>query len=79
VTVRFGENQLVQEMAGGTSYAASHERVLFLGLGGWTGTCQIEVRWPSGAVDTVEGAAGGPLLTVLEGRGLFQTNYELPD
>jgi hypothetical protein len=79
VTVRFGERQLIQEIAGGTSYAGSNERILIFGLGDWSGDCQLEVRWPSGIVDTVHGSVGNSLITVLEGIGPYATNYELPD
>lgn len=67
VFVRYGDKRQAQEMAGGTSYAASHERMLFFGLGDWQGACQVEVRWPSGIVDLVELPHADGLVSVLEG------------
>jgi hypothetical protein len=37
-----------QELPGGTSYAASHERVLSFGLGNRNGKVDVNVMWPSG-------------------------------
>ena len=43
----------MQELAGGTSYCSSHEPVLIFGLGELVVPCTIEVRWPSGIVQTL--------------------------
>ena len=53
VTVRSGETTWMQELAGGTSYCSSHEPVLIFGLGELVVPCTIEVRWPSGIVQTL--------------------------
>ena len=49
VTLRVGHKTLVQELAGGTSYCASHQPILLFGLGDSTGPCELEIRWPGGA------------------------------
>ncbi|MAG92751.1 MAG: hypothetical protein CMJ48_03225 [Planctomycetaceae bacterium] len=49
--VRFGEKRLVQELAGGTSYCASHEPILVFGLGDIQEACTLELRWPDGRVE----------------------------
>ncbi|HAP09097.1 MAG TPA: hypothetical protein DCR20_14845, partial [Planctomycetaceae bacterium] len=41
VQVECGGEQLVQELPGGTSYAASHERLLHFGLGALQGALQV--------------------------------------
>ena len=46
VEVSIGEQRLVQELAGGTSFCSGHEPALFFGLGDWGYTCDIEVTWP---------------------------------
>lgn len=49
VTVQQGpERRLYQELAGGTSYCASHQPMLHFGLGASTEPCQVTIRWPSG-------------------------------
>lgn len=50
VTLRVGNKTLVQELAGGTSYCASHQPILLFGLGDSAGPCDLEIRWPGGAV-----------------------------
>jgi hypothetical protein len=42
--------ELMQELAGGTSYASSHQPVLIFGLGSQAGPCEVEVIWPSGRI-----------------------------
>ncbi|MBI3863525.1 MAG: CRTAC1 family protein [Planctomycetia bacterium] len=68
VHVHCGGKRMYNEVAGGTSYAATHERTLFFGLGDTTGPCRIEVRWPSGMTDTVELAGTDRLVTIREGQ-----------
>ena len=75
VTVHYGDQSLVAELAGGTSFEASHQRLLFFGLGAWNGPCRVEVVWPSGALDAVELATPDQLVMVEEGRGRFAGGY----
>lgn len=46
VEVSYGDEQLVQQLAGGTSFCSGHEPALFFGLGDWSGNCEITVAWP---------------------------------
>ena len=48
VTVTQGDLSLYSEMAGGTSYCASHQPIISVGLGESTIPCTIDVTWPSG-------------------------------
>lgn len=50
VTVTSGENRLVQQLTGGTSYLAAHEPILHFGLGASAGEVEIAVRWWNDAV-----------------------------
>jgi len=74
--VTCGKKRLVGELAGGTSYAASHERLVCFGLGSIEGPCQVEVRWPSGTVDHVEVPARQKRIEIVEGHGIM--NRGLP-
>jgi hypothetical protein len=69
VSIRFGEEQRTAELAGGTSYAASHEHVLTFGLGNYSGAVSINVQWTSGTSDRLEVGPNDRVVTVLEGRG----------
>ncbi len=42
------ERPFVQEIAGGTSFGASHNRTLFFGVGEDTGPWKVKIEWPSG-------------------------------
>lgn len=57
VLVRAGDRVLMQELAGGTSYCSSHEHVLVFGLGKHDSVVDIDVVWPSGALQTLKGTA----------------------
>jgi hypothetical protein len=54
VTVTAGPTRYLQELCGGTSYAATHQPALIFGLGTWNQPCKIKVRWPSGRTQEME-------------------------
>jgi hypothetical protein len=56
----------IQEVCGGTSFAASHEPVLSFGLGRYTGELHLKVLWPSGAVQEFEHVSAGQHLVISE-------------
>ena len=53
--VRWDGGEQMQQLCGGTSYASSHQPILIFGLGDWSGLCDVEVVWPDGQVQTLEG------------------------
>ncbi len=68
VVVRYAGKVQVQEVLSGCSFCSSNDPRLHFGLGAAT-TADIEVRWPSGLVERVHGAAANQLLTLREGGG----------
>jgi len=52
----------------GSSYCSQSELPVTFGLGSAAGPVKVEVRWPSGTVDTVD-ARAGERITVREGEG----------
>jgi hypothetical protein len=68
VTVTAGESLYVQELCGGTSYAATHQPALFFGLGDWQRPCDVSVRWPSGRVQVLKNVPVDRLLVVDESQ-----------
>ena len=62
----------VDEVRSGGSYLSQNDLRLHFGLGMRTAVDLIEVRWPSGAVDTITGLAVNRLLTIKEGKGLIE-------
>ncbi len=69
VNVTCGDERLRGEFAGGTSFAAAHQRLLCFGLGETDASCLIEVHWPSGVVDKISIDHPDRLVTVVEGLG----------
>ncbi len=65
-TVHTATGRLLQELAGGTSYCASHEPMLIFGLGESAAPCRIEVRWPDGTVEVRDHVAVDQALLLLE-------------
>ncbi|HVW01723.1 MAG TPA: ASPIC/UnbV domain-containing protein, partial [Planctomycetaceae bacterium] len=50
-----GSTTLTQELAGGTSYCSAHEAALIFGLGDDSSDVDLEIRWPDGSHELVEG------------------------
>ncbi len=68
VALRQGNRTLVQELAGGVSYCSAHERALIFGLGDFSEECELEIRWPDGAVQSVQVVTIDQQLTVRQNR-----------
>ena len=66
VTVTSGDRTWIRELCGGTSYASTHQPLLAVGLGDREGPCIVEVRWPSGATQRLEGVAVDQALLLRE-------------
>ena len=56
----------IQEICGGTSFAASHEPILSFGLGRFTGELDLKVLWPSGTVQEFKHVSAGQHLVISE-------------
>lgn len=69
VQVEFDGRLRKLELAGGTSYAASHEHAVWFGLGNWTGPVHVSIDWPSGLKDQFDVPPESSRVTVLEGLG----------
>jgi len=57
---------LISELAGGTSYCATHEPNLFLPLGEASGPVSLEIRWPGGSTQSIHVEEIDRKLTVIE-------------
>jgi hypothetical protein len=64
-----GETQS-QMMRSGSSYLSASELMLTFGLARHEKVDVIEVRWPSGQVDTLSNIPTGQTITVTEGKGI---------
>jgi hypothetical protein len=69
VRVRAGDLTLVDEVRSGGSYLSQSDLRVHFGLGAYTGTVSVEVRWPNGKEQRFEGVATGKIVTLTEGTG----------
>jgi hypothetical protein len=69
VLVRYGNKVQAQGVLSQSSYVSSNDPRLHFGLGAET-KADIEVYWPSGAVEKYPGQAANRLVTILEGHGV---------
>jgi hypothetical protein len=63
-----GKRQLVRTIDGGGSYISSHDRRVHFGLGWAERVDKLEVRWPSGQVESSTGLAAGCEVIWEEGK-----------
>jgi hypothetical protein len=54
LTLACGTRKLVRWITGGGSYLSSHDKRVIFGLGNYTGSIQLEVRWPNGKTKTID-------------------------
>jgi hypothetical protein len=73
VTVVAGNLTQYDEVRSGGSYLSSSDLRLHFGLGAAKNIDRVEVRWPSGQVDTVRSAPADRILTIKEGQGLVES------
>ena len=74
--VKLGAGGLTQtdEVRSGSGYLSQNDLRLHFGLGDRKSIDFIEVRWPSGVVDTLQEIAPNQILVIKEGYGLLTTD-----
>jgi hypothetical protein len=70
VTATIGSKRLVRDVRAGSSYLGQSDVRIHLGLGAADVVDKLEIRWPSGQVDTIKTVAAHQLVTVHEGAGI---------
>ncbi|HLH17553.1 MAG TPA: CRTAC1 family protein [Bryobacteraceae bacterium] len=68
VTVEAGGGRQVDEVMSGGSFYSQNEMALYFGLGQASAADRIEVRWPSGKVQTWRNVAANRRLAITEGE-----------
>jgi hypothetical protein len=61
---------LVREVKAGSSYLSQNDLRVHFGLGAAERADRLEIRWPSGVVDTIENIQANRIVVVREGMGL---------
>jgi enediyne biosynthesis protein E4 len=71
VTAHYGGKMQAQEVLSQSSFYSASDSRLHFGLGAAV-TADLEIRWPSGAKETVKGVAADHLVVVKEGAGIVK-------
>src|SRR5712672_4616133 len=70
VTIRAAGVQQFSEVRGGASYLSQNDLRLHFGLGTAKKMESVEIRWPTGKVETLENVAADAIYTIVEGAGI---------
>jgi enediyne biosynthesis protein E4 len=70
VTIRSAGVKQLSEVRGGASYLSQNDLRLHFGLGTAKKMESVEIRWPSGKVETLENVAADAIYTIVEGSGI---------
>jgi len=73
VTIRATGVKQFSEVRGGGSYLSQNDLRLHFGLGTAKKMESIEIRWPSGKVETLENVAADAIYTIVEGAGIRES------
>jgi hypothetical protein len=78
VTIRAAGVQQFGEVRGGASYLSQNDLRLHFGLGAAKKMESVEIRWPSGKVETLENIAADAIYTIVEGSGIRAATHLPP-
>ena len=73
VTIHASGVRQIGEVRGGGSYLSQNDLRLHFGLGGSTKLDSVEIRWPSGKLETLENLPADSIYTVVESSGIRGT------
>jgi hypothetical protein len=73
VTIRAAGVKQFSEVRGGASYLSQNDLRLHFGLGTAKKMESVEIRWPSGKVETLENVAADAIYTIVEGAGIRES------
>src|SRR5262249_53112114 len=65
-----GGKTLMRYVKAGSSYQGQNDLRVHFGLEQSSQADRLEVLWPSGVIDTIEGIKANQILVVTEGRGI---------
>ena len=75
VEVHVGERKLVQEVAAGQGFSSTNSPYLIFGLGTAPSVDKVQIRWPSGKVQTLPSLTAGQAIIVTEGSKSLRRIY----
>jgi hypothetical protein len=74
VTVTTGKLRQVDEVRSGGSYASQRDFRLHFGVADATRVDRIDIRWPSGVVESISDVGVNQWILVKEGQGVIRTS-----
>jgi enediyne biosynthesis protein E4 len=78
IKVVTGSTSQTDEIHSGGSYLSQNDLRVHFGLGAATKIDRVEIRWPSGKIDSIANLAGDRFYSVLEGRGIVDADQIHP-
>ena len=72
VTVTAGDLVLIQPLISGTSYFSTNAKELYFGIGMSTKADRLEIKWPSGIIQTFNNIENNQTVLIIEGKESFQ-------
>jgi len=76
ITVKSGQRSQIREVKSGGSYLSQSDMRVHFGLDTATKADVVEIRWPSGLVETFKDVKANQFLVVTEGKGLKRMKNE---
>jgi hypothetical protein len=73
VTIHAAGVRQIAEVRGGNSYLSQNDLRLHFGLGKSTKIDSVEIRWPSGKIETLENLPADTIYTIVESSGIRDT------
>jgi enediyne biosynthesis protein E4 len=77
ITVTSASRTQIEEVKAGSSYISTSDPRLHFGLAGDPVMSKVEIRWPNGAVETLQNISADAIYTVVEGQGI-KSSVKLP-
>ena len=72
MTVKAGKLVQLSEVRGGGSYLSQNDPRLHFGLGSEAKMDEVEIKWPSGKLETLHDVPADFIYTIIEGEGINQ-------
>jgi hypothetical protein len=70
VTVRAGQVVQFNEVRAGGSYLSQNDPRLHFGLGAESRIAEVEIKWPSGKIETLRDVPADFIYSLVEGQGI---------
>jgi enediyne biosynthesis protein E4 len=77
ITVTSASRTQIEEVKAGSSYISTNDPRLHFGLASDSVMSKVEIRWPNGALETLQSVPADAIYTIVEGQGI-KSSVKLP-